>query len=97
MILFLHSVDRISLARASGERFRRRVFDALGGTGDACFLGELFCRRPGLPGPTPPARRAPRPDVPVVCPGSGIDRFSKRTAAGWLKDVPSLASLLPAA
>ena len=68
-------LHRISLVRASGETFRRRVFDALGGTRDACLLGELFCRRPVLPDPAPPPRRAPRPDPPVVCPGFGLDRF----------------------
>ena len=39
-------LHRILLVRASGETFRRRVFDALGGTRDACLLGVLFCRRP---------------------------------------------------
>ena len=68
-------LHRISLVRASGETFRRRFFDALEGTRDACLLGELFCRRPALPGPTPLPRLAPRPDPPVVCPGFGLDRF----------------------
>ena len=66
---------RILLARASGETFRRRVFDALEGARDTCPLGELFCRRPALPGPTPLPRRAPRPEPPVVCPGFGLDIF----------------------
>ena len=67
-------LHRILFVRASGETFRRRVFDALGGTRDACLLGALFCRRPVLPGPAPPLRRAPRPDPPVVCPGFGFDK-----------------------
>ena len=62
----------ISLVRASGETFRRRVFDALGGTRVSCFLGELFCWHPVLPDPAPPPRRAPRPDPPAVCPGFWI-------------------------
>ena len=33
----------ISLVLASGETFRRRFFDALGGTRDACLVGEQFC------------------------------------------------------
>ena len=53
-------LNRILFVRASGERFWRRVFDALGGTRDACFLGELFCRRPVLPGLA--RRPAVRPD-----------------------------------
>ena len=43
---------------------------------DACLPGELFCRRPILRNPAPPPRRAPRPDPPVVCLGSGLDRSS---------------------
>ena len=54
---------------------RRRVFDALGGTGEACFLGEQFCWYPVLPYPAPPPRRALRPDAPVVCPGFGFDWY----------------------
>ena len=65
---------RISLVRASGETFRRLVFDASGGTRDACLLGDLFCRRPVLAGPAPPPCRALRLDPPVVCPGFGFDR-----------------------
>ena len=38
-------LNRISLVRASGESFGRLVFDVLEATRDACFLGELFCRR----------------------------------------------------
>ena len=68
-------LHRISLVRASGETFRRRLFDAWGGTRDACLLGVLFCRRPVLLGSAPPPRRAPRPDPPVVCPGFGFDRW----------------------
>ena len=78
---FVHAFGshKISLVRASGETFRRRVIDALRGARDPCLLGVLFCRRPVLPGPAPPPRCAPRcaprPDPPVVCPGFGIDRF----------------------
>ena len=50
------------------------MFHALGVTRVACFLGELFCRRPILPDPAPPHRRAPRPGPPVVCPGFGLDQ-----------------------
>ena len=62
----------ISLVRASGESFRRRVFDALEGTREARLLGEQFCLHPVLHDPDPPPRRAPRPDLPVVCPGFGL-------------------------
>ena len=51
----------------------RRVFDALEGTGEACFQGEQFCWHPVLPDPAPPPRRALRPDAPVVCPDFGFD------------------------
>ena len=34
----------------------RRVFDALEGAREACFLGEQFCRHPVLPDPAPPPR-----------------------------------------
>ena len=47
----------------------RRVFDALEGAREASFLGEQFCGHPVLPDPAPPARRAPRLDPSVVCPG----------------------------
>ena len=43
-------------------------FDASEGTGDTCLLGDLFCRRPILPGSAPLPSRAPRPDPSVVCP-----------------------------
>ena len=76
-VVFLSSIglNMISLVRASGGMFRRRFLEALGGTKDARFLGELFCRRPDLPGPAPPPRRAPRSDPPVVCPGFGLCTF----------------------
>ena len=38
------------------------------------FRGELFCRRPTLPGPNPLPGHAPRPDPNVVCPGFGFDK-----------------------
>ena len=59
----------ISLVRAFGGSFRRRVFDALEGTREARLLGEQFCWHPVLPDSAPPPRRAPRPDPPVVYPG----------------------------
>ena len=40
-----------------------------------CFLGEQFCWHPILPDPARPFRRAPRPVLPVVCPGFGFDRW----------------------
>ena len=66
-------LHRISLVRASGETFRRRVFDALEGTSEACSLDEQFCWHLLLPDSAPPPRRAPRPDPPVVCPGFKLD------------------------
>ena len=63
----------ISLVRASGEKFKRHVFDALAGARDACLLGELFCQRPVLPDPARPPRCAPRHDPLVVCPGFELD------------------------
>ena len=54
------SLHRISLVRASGEAFRRRVFDALEGTKDSSLLGDQFCRHPVLPDPASPF--AERPD-----------------------------------
>ena len=68
-------LHRISLIRASGESFRRRVFDALGGTRKACLLGEQFCWHPILPDPAPPPRRAPRPDPLVVCPSFRLHKI----------------------
>ena len=49
-------LNGVSLVHASGEWFRRRVcvFDALGRTGGARPLGEIFCRRPDLPSAAPP-------------------------------------------
>ena len=67
-------LHRISLVRAAGDT-RRRVFDALEGARDACFLGKQFCWHPVLPDPAPPPRRALRPDAPVVCPGFGFDKL----------------------
>ena len=67
-------LHRTSLVRASGESFRRRVFDALESAREARLLGEQFCWHPVLPDPAPPPRRAPRPDPPVVCPGFGLNK-----------------------
>ena len=78
-------LNEISLVRASGETFRRRVFDALEGTRDSCLLGEQFCWHPVLPDPAPPPRRAPRPDPLVVCPGFGLDRCTSTHVVHHLK------------
>ena len=72
--------NRIWLVRASGETFRRRVFDALGGTRKDCILGGQFCWHTVLPDPAPPHRRAPRRDPPVVCPGFGLGRFRRHVS-----------------
>ena len=69
-------LHRFSLVRASGETFRRRAFDALGGTREDCLLGEQFCRHPFLTNPAPSPRRVLRADPPVVCSGFGLDRFT---------------------
>ena len=55
----------ISLVRATGEMFRRRVFDALEGTKKDSPLGEQFCAHTILPDPAQPTRREPRCDIPV--------------------------------
>ena len=74
LVWFPHrGLNGISFVRASGETFRRRVFDALGDTRDACLLGQLLCLCPAQPSPTPLPLRAPRPDPPMVCPGFGPD------------------------
>ena len=39
------------------------------------LLGELCCWRPFLPDAAPPPDGAARPDLPVVCPGFGLDRL----------------------
>ena len=74
---WIRLAHRISFVRASGETFKRRVFDALEGTRGACLVGELFCRRPVLPSPAPPPRHAPRPDPLVVCPIFVFDKCFK--------------------
>ena len=51
------------------------------GTREACFLGELLCRRPVLTDPVPSPRRALRPDAPVVCSGFGFDRLLRKRNA----------------
>ena len=68
-------LHRNSCVRASGESFKRVVFDPLGGKRVGRLLGGPTRRRPVLPGPAPPRRAPPRPDPPVVCPGFGFDRF----------------------
>ena len=88
------SLHRILLVRDSGETLRRRVFDALGGTRDACLLGELFCRRPVLPGPAAPPDHAPRPDPPVVCLGFRFDKFCTSTSFSTTSTSPLASSTL---
>ena len=55
--------------------FKRRFYDASESTREACLLGGQFCWHPVLPDPAPPLRHALRPDLPVVCPGCGLDRL----------------------
>ena len=83
LVWFLYRFTQ-SLVRASGETFRRRVFDALEDTSDASLLSELFCRRPALPSPTSLPRRSPRTDPPVVCPGFELERFVQDSCARCL-------------
>ena len=64
----------LDLTGASGKTFKRLVLDALEGTGEPCPLDKQFCWYPVLPDPAPPPRRAPRTDLPVVCPSFGFDR-----------------------
>ena len=68
-------LHRISLVCASGETVRRCVFDALESARKVCSPGAQFCWRTVVLDPAPPPRRAPRCDLPVVCPGFGFDRF----------------------
>ena len=63
------------LVRASGEAFRRHVFDALEGTRKDCSPGEQSCWHPVLPKLAPPPSRAPQCNPPVVCPGLRLHRF----------------------
>ena len=81
-------LNGISLVRASGGTFRRCVFDVLKGMRDAYLLGEMFCRRPVLPGLAPLLRYAPRPDLPVVCPGFGFDKYKRLRLFVLLKSRP---------
>ena len=69
------NLHRISLVRASGATFRRRVFDALEKSRKDCPLGAQFYWKKVPLDPAPPPRRAPRRDPPVVCPGFGFDKF----------------------
>ena len=57
-------LNGISLVRASGGTFRRRVFDALEGMRDPCPLGEQFCWHPVLPDPALPSAGSPDPNRP---------------------------------
>ena len=76
-ISFLHlfCANKVSFVRASGKTLKRLFFDPLESTRDLFFLGEKFCWHPILPNPARPPRRAPRPDLPVVCPGFNFGRF----------------------
>ena len=68
-------LHRILFDCASGGTFRRRVPHALENARKDCPLSAQFCWRTVLPDPAPPLRCAPRCDLPVVCPGFGLDRF----------------------
>ena len=67
-------LHRVLFSGASRKMFRRGVLVPLGGTWDTGFLCLLFCRRPALPGPARPPRRAPQPNKPVLCPSFGFDK-----------------------
>ena len=54
-------LNRVSLVRAYGAVFRRRVFVALEGARDPCLLGDQFCWHPVLPDPAPPSAGRPDP------------------------------------
>ena len=64
-------LHRMSVVRASGEAFRRRVFDALEGTKDSCLPGDQFCWHPVLPDPAPPSAGRPDPTRPWYVPVLG--------------------------
>ena len=66
----------VSLVRASIETLIKYFLDALEGTREASFLGELFGRRAVLTDLVPPPRCTLRPDARVICSGSGFDRFN---------------------
>ena len=79
----------ISPVRASGGTFIRRFFDALGCMRDACLLGDLFRRRPVLPGPGPPLRHGMSEflDSTINVPGytsheKGLQRQHRRRYSG---------------
>ena len=64
----------ISLVRVSGASLIRCFIDSLASTQAFFLLAEQLCWHPILPDPAWPFRQAPRPDLPVVCPGFGFDR-----------------------
>ena len=68
-------LNRISLVRAYGETFKRRIFDAFGECEEGLFPRRTVLLVTVLPDPAPPPRRALRRDPPVVCPGFGLDKF----------------------
>ena len=72
---FSTGLHKNSLVGVSGEVFRRRSFDALKSAGKDCPLGAAFYWRAVLPDPAPPNLRAPRRNLPVVCPDFGIEQF----------------------
>ena len=45
VVVFLHRFTWVSVVRASGETFRRRLSNVLEGTTDGRLLGEPSCRR----------------------------------------------------
>ena len=60
---FSIALKRVSLVRASGKTFRRRVFDALEGAREACLPGEqlLLASNPARPRPAIPPCALTRP------------------------------------
>ena len=79
-------LNRISLVRASGEAFRRRVFDTLESTRDLCFTGDQFCWHPVLPDPAPPFAGRPDPTRPWyvrVLDSTGLQGISMLLKGGF--------------
>ena len=75
----LGSTGGISFVRASEGSFRTDVFDAFAKKKVGRPLGEPIRRRPTLPRPVaPPHRARRRPDAPVVFPGFGFDKYSRK-------------------
>ena len=68
---------KFSLFVLPGIRPGGYSFDRLESKRDGGLLAEPTRRRPVLPVPAPPSRRAPpRPDPGVLCPGFGFDKIN---------------------